>query len=135
MAAVSSASIIPAHWSNCSQAYINDWFDTPSDSHYGGTNRASCLENVPTVSWTNVSTCGNGIRETGEACDCGIQDCSVVDPCCNGATCQLVGGAACSSLLDSCCDSCQIVTDVRNLNVALIVTNALRKIESSMSSS
>ena len=39
-----------------------------------------------------TSVCGNGVLEKGEGCDCGGEDCSVVDPCCVGSTCQLKVG-------------------------------------------
>ncbi|KAF9406249.1 hypothetical protein BGZ94_003188, partial [Podila epigama] len=52
--------------------------------------------------------CGNGIRESGEECDCGSAEECAADPCCDGATCKFKGGAVCDDLNDSCCENCQI---------------------------
>ena len=87
--------------------------------------RYKCLETTPSFE------CGNGVLDPGEACDCGAIDCSSSDPCCDGKTCQLVSGAACSDVASApafaplsravfdtvdadalasqtCCQSCQI---------------------------
>jgi hypothetical protein len=32
---------------------------------------------------------GDGIVQSGEACDCGLSNCTIVDPCCVQATCQV----------------------------------------------
>ena len=56
---------------------------------------------------TTTALCGNGVRETGEQCDCYNNDCSVVDPGCNGATCQFQTGKTCSKLHDKCCNTAQ----------------------------
>lgn len=110
MSSSSSTSEWPTQWSNCSQLYIDNLFDGTPAAY--GTTLPTCLENVPTREWTNASVCGDGIRNGNEQCDCGIDDCAVVDPCCNGATCMLVTGATCSNH-DPCCDTCAIVTDSR----------------------
>lgn len=49
-----------------------------------------CLENKPSRVFGDP-VCGNGFREDGEDCDCGSSDCSVIDPCCNGASCKSLG--------------------------------------------
>jgi hypothetical protein len=117
MATSSTTTIWPTIWSNCSQLYIDDWFDgTPAANttagYINGLFTSQCLENIPTRTWTNASVCGDGVRNGNEQCDCGINDCSVVDPCCNGATCMLISNATCSTI-DPCCDNCGIVTDSR----------------------
>ena len=65
-----------------------------------------CADDVPTGT---AASCGDGAVQQGETCDCGSRDCSNIDPCCNGATCQLEDGAECSDYNDGCCRSCAIV--------------------------
>jgi hypothetical protein len=49
-------------------------------------------------------SCGNGLLEEGEECDCG-EPCN--DPCCNANTCKLIG--QCSPLIHECCTpSCAV---------------------------
>ncbi|KAF9429445.1 hypothetical protein BGZ76_001283 [Entomortierella beljakovae] len=55
-----------------------------------------------------VNICGNGIKETGEDCDCGSAEECANDPCCNGTTCKFNAGAVCDDLNDDCCQSCQL---------------------------
>lgn len=64
-----------------------------------------CLSNFPSDFFE--STCGDGYVDSGEECDCGSSDCSTLDPCCEGSTCQLKSGAECSET-DPCCNSCSI---------------------------
>lgn len=96
----------PSMFSECSQATLNAYLrgDTGAD--------LSCLHNIPSNSDSGSSpgddsnpVCGNGIREQGEECDCGSDDCTALnDSCCNGSTCKLMAGATCSSR-DACCDA------------------------------
>lgn len=47
---------------------------------------------------TDNGQCGNGIVETGEACDCGNGACNSRDSgCCDSLTCQWRGGSQCDS--------------------------------------
>ena len=67
-----------------------------------------CFSNVPT-GWTDVTpSCGDGIVQDGEQCDCGKVDCTGIDNCCNGSTCTLIAGAMCAAH-NGCCDqnTCQ----------------------------
>ncbi|KAF8978948.1 hypothetical protein BGZ46_005980 [Entomortierella lignicola] len=52
--------------------------------------------------------CGNGIKETGEDCDCGTSTECASDPCCDGATCKFKGTAVCDDMNDGCCLNCQL---------------------------
>jgi hypothetical protein len=45
---------------------------------------------------STTGRCGNGIIDPEEGCDCGALDCSSVDACCDGTTCQLATGATCA---------------------------------------
>ena len=36
-----------------------------------------------------TAVCGNGIVDENEECDCGGDDCSAIDRCCDGSTCQM----------------------------------------------
>ncbi|KAF9177299.1 hypothetical protein BGZ50_008907 [Haplosporangium sp. Z 11] len=55
---------------------------------------------------TNI--CGNGLKETGEDCDCGSAEECANDPCCDGTTCKFKAGAVCDDLNDDCCLNCQM---------------------------
>ncbi|KAG0022316.1 hypothetical protein BGZ81_008574 [Podila clonocystis] len=55
-----------------------------------------------------ANICGNGLKETGEECDCGSAEDCAKDPCCDGPTCKYKTGAVCDDLNDSCCLNCQM---------------------------
>jgi hypothetical protein len=61
----------------------------------------------------NGSICGNGIREGQEECDCGNEVQCANDPCCL-PTCKLKQGAVCSDKNSPCCESCQVVSKIKN---------------------
>lgn len=65
-----------------------------------------CIEDLPASA--AFDTCGDGVVTGAETCDCGAEDCSAIDPCCDGSTCRLVAGAECSSFADGCCVECKI---------------------------
>lgn len=52
------------------------------------------------------ATCGNGILEEGEECDCGSEEECKGNPCCSFG-CKLKEGAACSDGNEPCCSKCQ----------------------------
>jgi hypothetical protein len=86
-------------FSSCSQAQYAAFIATA---------QASCMTDIVTSAWGGGG-CGDGLVEAGEACDCGFADCSALgDPCCNGATCTLLSGAACSARQSCCTAQCQL---------------------------
>jgi len=90
-------------FSSCSAAYITTYFQSTYSV------RGECLENTPTrVEGDPI--CGNGFVEIGEACDCGSSDCSTLNPCCDGATCQLASESYECATGDCCSDSCMFYT-------------------------
>ncbi|KAJ1913970.1 hypothetical protein IWQ60_008998 [Tieghemiomyces parasiticus] len=70
----------------------------------------SCLADPGAKPILGTAMCGNGIREDGEECDCGTADTCAKDRCCDGSTCKLKSGAACSASNALCCDgaTCQV---------------------------
>ncbi|CAB11504.1 spore wall assembly ADAM family peptidase Mde10 [Schizosaccharomyces pombe] len=64
----------------------------------------SCLSKPSEKSVLRLGTCGNGIVEDGEECDCG-EDCEN-NPCCDGKTCKLTKGSLCDDQQDACCYQC-----------------------------
>lgn len=60
-----------------------------------------CLKNKPEVVHSVLPSCGNGILESGEECDCGLwQNC--YNHCCDAITCTYANNAECAT--GSCCD-------------------------------
>ncbi|KAF9577447.1 hypothetical protein BGW38_007336, partial [Lunasporangiospora selenospora] len=57
---------------------------------------------------SDMNICGNGLKESGEDCDCGSPESCAKDPCCDGATCKFKAGAICDDLNDDCCLNCQL---------------------------
>lgn len=95
-----------ARFSPCSIEQFQDYLAGPA---YAG---LRCADDVPTGAGRS---CGDGAVQDGETCDCGSEDCADIDPCCDGAICQLREGAECSDFNDGCCRSCAVVTAEDNV--------------------
>ncbi|GMR41859.1 hypothetical protein PMAYCL1PPCAC_12054 [Pristionchus mayeri] len=65
-----------------------------------------CLLNKPFQEST-LRSCGNGVVEGAEECDCGSRD-TCADACCDPLTCTLKAHAQCASH-NTCCQRCQLL--------------------------
>ncbi|KAK0396486.1 hypothetical protein QR680_001735 [Steinernema hermaphroditum] len=84
---------LPMLWSDCSITYLHKSLKRGVDY---------CLRNPPKTFFTG-STCGNGVVEPGEDCDCGGIGASLCgNKCCDPKTCKLAAGAICAT--GDCCD-------------------------------
>jgi len=66
---------------------------------------ALCLLNRPSE-LGQFGTCGNGVIDDGEDCDCGSEADCASNPCCSPITCRLRMDAECST--GPCCDNCRM---------------------------
>lgn len=105
----SSSASASVNWEACTV----EWFRRQFVNNYGTGIWTACAETTADPSglpvWDGSPVCGDGLRQGNEQCDCINNNCAGVDPCCNGATCQLNGGAQCSALDGCCTGSCQII--------------------------
>eukprot|EP00514_Thraustochytrium_sp_LLF1b_P009575 CAMPEP_0184542302 /NCGR_PEP_ID=MMETSP0199_2-20130426/1890_1 /TAXON_ID=1112570 /ORGANISM="Thraustochytrium sp., Strain LLF1b" /LENGTH=1285 /DNA_ID=CAMNT_0026936075 /DNA_START=170 /DNA_END=4027 /DNA_ORIENTATION=+ len=133
---MSPAGIKETSWSTCTANWIKMSFEEkayPTGCRSGsctvqptyGVYYPACAE-TKSKEWTLASMCGNGIREPGEECDCGEEDCSDIDPCCDGNTCKLKEAATCSAD-EACCDkaTCQPVKKSENKVCREVEDNSL----------
>eukprot|EP00435_Cladocopium_sp_Y103_P001750 s787_g1.t1 len=103
MAAVSQGEAAE-QFTSCSVADLSRFFQEVYAKN------GECLGNKPSRVFGDP-VCGNGFREDGEDCDCGSSDCSVIDPCCDGASCKFADASYhCSDAMSPCCASCRNVT-------------------------
>ncbi|RHZ61686.1 hypothetical protein Glove_346g184 [Diversispora epigaea] len=72
----------------------------------------SCLVDPSESTKTIIieAMCGNGLKESGEECDCGSAEECANDPCCDGSTCKLKSGALCDDKNDMCCENCKYMS-------------------------
>ncbi|KAJ9070655.1 hypothetical protein DSO57_1005456 [Entomophthora muscae] len=87
-----------AEFSQCSKSQICQGIAT----------LASCFSDTQAYQLVERSICGNGIKEEGEACDCGGIDGCQGNQCCDALTCTLKDNAKCDDSNDRCCQSCQV---------------------------
>ncbi len=69
---------------------------------------ASCLRDPGAFATMESASCGNGIRDPGEDCDCGGEERCKEDKCCT-SKCKYKEGAVCSDANDECCSGCRVV--------------------------
>ncbi|XP_048356164.1 disintegrin and metalloproteinase domain-containing protein 21-like [Sphaerodactylus townsendi] len=87
-------------FSNCS---VRSYFEVIQSS------KAQCLNNIPVNSRSfALRSCGNGIVEEGEECDCGDKEPCKKDMCCQ-EDCTKAEGALCTSEL--CCKECGVAPE------------------------
>jgi hypothetical protein len=75
MSAGANSSSPYTHWSTCSQSYLTSFLAAQT-----------CLDNSATAG--SVDRCGDGVVSGAEQCDCGVDSCATVDPCCDPTTCR-----------------------------------------------
>nr|XP_025042700.1 disintegrin and metalloproteinase domain-containing protein 20-like isoform X3 [Pelodiscus sinensis] len=87
--------ILCTEFSNCSRAKYYDMIRKPEKT---------CLLNIPERKAFGVQTCGNGVIDEEEECDCGLDEVCQQNGCCL-ANCTVKPGADCMSGL--CCENCE----------------------------
>lgn len=70
--------------------------------------KSSCLSDNRGVTLISGQTCGNGIVEGDEECDCGGADGCGANECCNPTTCRFENDAVCDDSNEDCCRNCQL---------------------------
>lgn len=87
-----NASAAKLEWSSCNRKSLSSAMDSLA---------LDCLRNVPRKRHDSNS-CGDGVVDDGEQCDCGPAEfCD--NPCCVADTCRLATNASCAS--GACCDT------------------------------
>ncbi|CAL4220723.1 unnamed protein product, partial [Meganyctiphanes norvegica] len=77
---------------------LNDCSNKWMVQHLNDREKLTCLNNIPQKV---LSSCGNGVLEYGEQCDCGPEK-YCKKSCCNAATCQhKINGTVCRAAQDT----------------------------------
>ncbi|KAH7392663.1 Metallo-peptidase family M12-domain-containing protein [Pyrenochaeta sp. MPI-SDFR-AT-0127] len=72
--------------------------------------KSSCLTNNRDVTTITGQTCGNGIVEGDEQCDCGGSAGCGQNSCCDPDTCRFKNNAVCDDSNEDCCRNCQFAS-------------------------
>ncbi|KAF2036128.1 hypothetical protein EK21DRAFT_96106 [Setomelanomma holmii] len=72
--------------------------------------KSTCLSNNKNVGTVTGQTCGNGIVEGDEQCDCGGTAGCGSNQCCDPTTCKFKNNAVCDDSNEDCCRSCQFAS-------------------------
>jgi hypothetical protein len=72
--------------------------------------KSQCLSNNRGVTTVSGQTCGNGIVEGDEECDCGGEQGCGDNQCCNPTTCKFENNAVCDDSNEDCCRNCQFAS-------------------------
>jgi hypothetical protein len=72
--------------------------------------KSGCLTNNKGVTSVTGQTCGNGIVEGDEQCDCGGSAGCGNNQCCDPTTCKFKSNAVCDDSNEDCCRNCQFAS-------------------------
>ncbi|OAK98043.1 hypothetical protein IQ06DRAFT_253145 [Phaeosphaeriaceae sp. SRC1lsM3a] len=72
--------------------------------------KSGCLTNNRGVGTITGQTCGNGIVEGDEQCDCGGKSQCGNNACCDPDTCKFKTNAVCDDSNEDCCRNCQFAS-------------------------
>lgn len=72
--------------------------------------KSTCLTNNKDVTLLTGQTCGNGIVEGDEQCDCGGTSGCDGNKCCNPTTCKFINNAVCDDSNEDCCHDCSFAS-------------------------
>ncbi|KAL6710735.1 hypothetical protein ACN47E_007792 [Coniothyrium glycines] len=72
--------------------------------------KSGCLSNNRDINTIIGQTCGNGIVEGDEQCDCGGASGCGTNNCCNPDTCRFRDNAVCDDSNEDCCRNCQFAS-------------------------